>query len=77
MSRSGRNFGRFEEESHNFLLVYHHWFKVTSRTPNLWTFWGTSLEDWKEHYLHSSPGVPLDLVLEEIPYMSGTISKHH
>jgi hypothetical protein len=69
------DFGGLEEESHNFLLVCHHWFEVASHTPELWTFWGTSLEDWEKRYLRSSPGAPLDLVLEEAPYMSGTVSK--
>ena len=69
------DFGGLEEGSHNFLLVCHHWFEVASRTPELWTFWGTSLEDWEKRYLRSSAGAPLDLVLDEVPYMFGFISE--
>ena len=57
--------GGLEEISHNFLLVCHHWFEVASRTPDLWTFWGNTLEDWEKRYLRSRVSAPLDLVLEE------------
>jgi len=49
--------------SYNFLLVCHHWFKVASRTTELWGFWGNTLQDWKKRH-HYSGATPLDLVLD-------------
>ncbi|KAF9784554.1 hypothetical protein BJ322DRAFT_1021286 [Thelephora terrestris] len=40
-----------EDVSHNFFLVCHHWFKVASQTPGLWTFWGNNFFDWKKRKL--------------------------
>ena len=56
-------FGGLEERSHNFLLVCHRWFEVSSRTPEVWSFWGNNLQDWKK--LHPRyPTAPVDLVLD-------------
>ena len=68
-------FGGLEEGSHNFLLVCHHWFEVASRTPELWSFWGTSLEQWEERCLRSNVSIPLDLVLDGLPYMFDPVSE--
>jgi len=59
---SRSNFSGLKEGSYNFLLVCHHWFEVASRTPELWSFWGNVLQDWKKRH-HRSGVAPLDLVL--------------
>ena len=56
-------FDGLEKGSYNFLLVCHHWFEVASHTTELWSFWGSTLQDWKKR--HHRPGAtPLDLVLD-------------
>jgi len=35
---------------------------IASNTPELWSFWGNNLQDWKKRY-HRSGGGPVDLVL--------------
>ena len=69
-------FGGLEEGSHNFLLVCHHWFEVAMRTPELWSFWGTTPEEWKRCYHHSKTA-PLDLVLDvDTDYGSFDVTLH-
>ena len=59
---SGEEFVGVPKGSYNFLLVCHHWFEVASRTPELWRFWGISIQDW-EHRHPRCWASPLDLVL--------------
>jgi len=56
------HFDGLRRGSYNFLLVCHHWFEVASSTPELWNFWGNSVEDWKKCH-HRSGVAPLDLIL--------------
>jgi hypothetical protein len=60
-----------QKGSYNFLLVCHHWFEVASHTPELWSFWGVTLEQWSRRYKRSSGAVPLDLVLNRC-YVDGS-----
>ena len=51
------------EGSHNFRLVCHHWFEVAARAPELWGYWGNTLEKWLQFYRRSG-ATPVDLVLD-------------
>ena len=54
------------DRTHNFLFVCHRWFEISTHTPEVWGFWGTSLKEWKLCCRHSG-SAPLDLVLDGNP----------
>jgi hypothetical protein len=56
------DFGGLPKASHNFLLVCHHWFQVASGAPELWGFWGNSIQDWGRQHARCRTA-SLDLVL--------------
>ena len=64
------HFAGLRKDSYNFLLVCHHWSEVARHTPELWSFWGNSLEVWKRQYPHSGT-FPLDLVLDGEEHRAG------
>ena len=55
--------GEFQRGCLNFLFVCHHWYEVALRTPELWNYWGSTLQDWTRCHLRY-PEIPLDLVLD-------------
>ena len=60
-------FAGLGKRAYNFLFVCHHWFEVARRIPDIWSFWGNSLEDWERQYPRSGPS-PLDLVLDGVAH---------
>ena len=61
------DFAGLRKDPRTLLLVSHHWSEVARRTPELWSFWGNSLEDWKRQYPRSGT-FPLDLVLDGLKH---------
>ena len=56
------DFHRLPKASHNFLPVCYHWYQVALGTPELWSFWGNSIQDWGRRHARCRT-TPLDLVL--------------
>ena len=50
------------EEGWYNLLVCHHWLEVAYATPEVWTFWGNSVEAWEKRYIRAG-SAPVDLAL--------------
>ena len=55
------------KDSYNFLLVRNHWFQVASHTPELWTYCGNTLQDWKKWFRRHPQSASVDLVLNDRP----------
>lgn len=56
-------FDGLKRGTYNFRLVCYYWAKVASRTPELWRFWGNTLNDWEMRCHHARSLV--DLLLDE------------
>ena len=59
------HFNGFYKDSYNFLLVCNHWFQVASHTPELWTYCGNTLQDWKKWFRRHPQSASVDLVLND------------
>ena len=56
-------FAGIQTDSYNFLLVCRHWYEVACCSPELWSSWGSNLEEWRRRCLRHGTS-PLDLVLD-------------
>ena len=69
------HFAGIEKGSYTFRLVCHHWYDVASKTPEVWAFWGKTLEKW-DSWFYRSRATPIDLVLERSADNPGTFNVH-
>ena len=50
------------EGCYNLLLACYHWLEVAYAIPEVWTFWGNSLEAWEKQCIRAG-SAPVDLML--------------
>src|ERR1700743_148675 len=63
-THSRTSFLGLKKISYNFLLICRHWLEVASNTPEVWSFWGNKLRDWRKRY-HRAGVASTDLVLDD------------
>lgn len=61
---SSHHFEKPEIGFYNFRAVCSRWFKVASNTPEVWRFWGNTLQDW-DRLSRFNRAAPVDLVLDD------------
>ncbi|KAF9650309.1 hypothetical protein BDM02DRAFT_3127786 [Thelephora ganbajun] len=67
-------FAGIRKGSYNFLFVCYQWFEVARSLPELWSYWGNSLESWKGQEPLSGTS-PLDLVLDGVEHRVGSFDE--
>jgi hypothetical protein len=56
-------FSGWETGSYSFLFVCHRWYTIAFNTPELWSFWGNTIPDWRCRY-RLAGSLPTELVLD-------------
>jgi len=76
MPKAGKYYiPELRRDPYNILLVCYHWSRVARDTPELWSFWGNTLEDWRRRYPLSRASAPVDLVLSGPPRKDGPLDE--